>query len=152
MNKKKILPPTILNSDDYLECLLTIINYFRKKLLEKEVRFDDPNTLISDIRHLNVNIDESFLLLAAQKLTHLTNLLEVAEMNFFKPLNTITTAALFLASYTKGFKSIFQPNPLTGDIMEPTLTLACMDASVAISTVFKSFPSVILTSGTISPL
>lgn len=73
-------------------------------------------------------------------------------MNFFRPLDVVTTAALFLASYNKGFKSIFQPNPLTGDLLEPTLTLACMDASVAMSHVFKNFPSVILTSGTISPL
>lgn len=73
-------------------------------------------------------------------------------MNFFKPLDTITTGLLYLASYSKGFKCVFQPNTMTEEFMEPTLTLACTDASIAMSAVFKNFPSVILTSGTISPL
>ena len=152
VNKNKILPQTILNSDSYLTCLESMVMYFKKRLKEKDIKYEDTNNVISDIRHLNANIDETFLALAAQKLMHLTSTLEIAEPDFFRPLDVLTTAGQFLANYSKGFKVIFQPNPLDGDIMEPLLTLACMDASLAMGNVWKLFPSVILTSGTISPL
>lgn len=47
---------------------------------------------------------------------------------------------------------VFQPNPMDAVLGESLLTLACLDASVAMMPIWKCFPSVILTSGTISPL
>lgn len=130
----------------------SIINFFQKKLLEREVSFSDPNNIIADIRQKDLNIDESFLILSSEKLRNLTNSLEITETNFFKPLEVVTTMMLFLASYTKGFKCIFQPNTMTENMIEPTLILACTDAAIAMAPVFRNFPSVILTSGTISPV
>jgi len=41
---------------------------------------------------------------------------------------------------------------MDGDIADPLLTLSCLDASLPMQPIFRSFPSVILTSGTISPI
>ena len=41
---------------------------------------------------------------------------------------------------------------MDGNIADPLITLSCLDASLALKPVWKRFPSVILTSGTISPL
>ena len=49
-------------------------------------------------------------------------------------------------------KIVYQPNPMDGNIAEPLLTLACLDCSLSMQPVWKNFPSVILTSGTISPI
>ena len=47
---------------------------------------------------------------------------------------------------------ILEPNPTDGTISDPILNLACLDSSLAIQPVFEKFKSVILTSGTMSPL
>ena len=114
--------------------------------------FTDPSTFIADIRHKDINIDEDFMMLASEKLRNLTGMLEIPEMNFFRPLNVITTAMVLLAEHRKGFKCVFQPTAMTENLIEPILTLACTDASIAMGPIFRSFPSVILTSGTISPI
>jgi Rad3-related DNA helicase len=68
------------------------------------------------------------------------------------PLNKLTFFGELMSSYQKGFKIIFQPNPMDGGIADPLLTLACLDSSLAMAAVWKGFPCVVLTSGTISPL
>jgi DNA excision repair protein ERCC-2 len=54
--------------------------------------------------------------------------------------------------HKKGFKIVFQPHPMDGNIADPLITLSCLDASLPMQSIWKSFPSVILTSGTISPI
>lgn len=152
MDRNKIIPPSILNSDIFLDCLEIIIKYFTRKLQEKVVTFTDPKKMIADIIYSNVNISDEFLLLSSEKLRYLTNALEISEMNFFRPLEVISDALSRLASTTKGFKIVFEPNHVSENFIEPALTIACTDASIAMAPVFRNFPSVILTSGTISPL
>lgn len=57
-----------------------------------------------------------------------------------------------LATHSKGFKIVFQPSPIDGALNDPVLTFACLDSSLAIQPVFNDYASVILTSGTMSPL
>jgi DNA excision repair protein ERCC-2 len=54
--------------------------------------------------------------------------------------------------HSQGFKVVFQPHPMDGNIADPLLTLSCLDASLPMQPIFKRFPAVILTSGTISPI
>lgn len=57
-----------------------------------------------------------------------------------------------VATHSQGFKVVFQPHPMDGDIADPLITLSCLDASLPLKPIWARFPSVILTSGTISPL
>ena len=41
---------------------------------------------------------------------------------------------------------------MDGSIGDPLLTLTCLDCSLSMKPIWRSFPSVILTSGTISPI
>lgn len=126
--------------------------FLKGKLAEKNVAFYDPSYLITELRYQNLNIDEDFLVLSSEKLRNLMVCLEISEMSYFESLNRITVAMSYLATYSKGFRCIFQPNTLTENLIEPTLTLACTDASIAMKPIFSTFKSVILTSGTISPI
>lgn len=78
-------------------------------------------------------------------------MLEIAENENFQSLLTVTFLTELLC-YKRGFKVVYQPNPLELTIGDSLLTLACLDASVAMTPVWKCFPCVVLTSGTISPL
>ena len=57
-----------------------------------------------------------------------------------------------VATHSQGFKVVFQPHPMDGDIADPLITLSCLDASLPLQPIWRRFPCVILTSGTISPL
>jgi DNA excision repair protein ERCC-2 len=64
----------------------------------------------------------------------------------------ITFFCYLIYTYKIGFKIVFQPHPMDGNISEPVLTLSCLDCSLCMKPIWKAFPSVILTSGTISPI
>jgi DNA excision repair protein ERCC-2 len=58
-----------------------------------------------------------------------------------------------VATYEKGFLLIFEPYETEGaQVANPILHFTCLDAAIAIKPVFDRFSSVIITSGTISPL
>lgn len=67
-------------------------------------------------------------------------------------MKQITFFCELISIYSEGFKIVFQPHPMDGDIADPLLTLSCLDASLPLQVIWKRFPAVILTSGTISPI
>lgn len=61
--------------------------------------------------------------------------------------------ATLVATYEKGFLLILEPfESEAATVPNPVLHFTCLDASIAIKPVFDRFSSVIITSGTISPL
>lgn len=54
--------------------------------------------------------------------------------------------------FRDGFIVIVDPYPEVSGLYDPLLQLCCLDASLAMQPVLSRFKSVILTSGTISPL
>jgi len=90
--------------------------------------------------------------MTSERLGQLLNSLRIAESDVYKPLTTITRFASLMATYTKGFKIILQPNPNNGSLNDPVMTFLCMDSSLAMAPVFNSYKTVILTSGTMSPI
>ena len=68
-------------------------------------------------------------------------------------LSTIAKFGTFVAEYIKGFTIIIEPyDDSSPDFYDPWLTFACNDASIGFKEVVKKFKSVILTSGTMSPM
>ena len=51
-----------------------------------------------------------------------------------------------------GFSLIIEPYPDDSVKFDPLLTLSCLDSSIGIKPVFEKFHSVVLTSGTMSPI
>src|SRR6202012_6090268 len=65
----------------------------------------------------------------------------------------VATFATLVATYDKGFVLILEPYESEAAPMpNPILHFTCLDAAIAIKPVFDRFSSVIITSGTISPL
>ena len=68
-------------------------------------------------------------------------------------MRAVADFCTLLATYPTGFMVLIEPHaPKTPHIPEPLMQLACLDASLAMRPVFEKFSSVILTSGTLSPL
>lgn len=79
--------------------------------------------------------------------------LEITDTDEFSPIQAIANFATLVGTYGKGFAIIYEPydERLPG-IPDPVLQLACLDASLAIKPVLERFHSVVITSGTLSPL
>jgi len=60
--------------------------------------------------------------MTSERLGQLLNSLRIAESDVYKPLTTITRFASLMATYTKGFKIILQPNPNNGSLNDPVMT------------------------------
>ena len=80
------------------------------------------------------------------------NTLQVANLDEFTPITKVADFVTLLGTYSQGFTIIVDPYPEAQGIYDPTLILRCLDASIAIRPVLKRYQSVVLTSGTISPL
>ena len=79
--------------------------------------------------------------------------LELTNIEDYQPLQEVATFATLAATYDKGFLLILEPfESDTATVPNPVLHFTCLDAAIAIKPVFDRFSSVIITSGTISPL
>lgn len=74
-------------------------------------------------------------------------------MDEFSSLKLVADFAALIGTYEQGFSLIIEPyDKRVPTIPDPILQFSCMDASLAIKPVLDKFQSVIITSGTLSPL
>jgi DNA excision repair protein ERCC-2 len=90
------------------------------------------------------------------RLSSLLRTLQVSNLVEFNALTDVADFATLLSTYAEGvakFAIIMEPNgsSIPGAV-DPVIQLACLDASLAIAPLFKRFGSVIITSGTLSPM
>ena len=91
--------------------------------------------------------------LAAERLASLVCTLEISHSNDFSPLTVISHFATLVSTYTKGFTLIIEPSDdKTPNVINPVMHFRCLDSSIAIRPIFERFQSVVITSGTLSPL
>lgn len=86
-------------------------------------------------------------------MTSLIRTLELSNVEDYHSLQEVATFATLVATYEKGFLLILEPfESDTATVPNPIFHFTCLDASIAMKPVFERFSSVVITSGTISPL
>ena len=93
---------------------------------------------------------------AYTRLSSLLRTLQVPNLDDFNALTDVADFATLISTYSEGqpkFAIIMEPNgsSIPGSSY-PVIQLACLDSSLAIAPLFKRFGSVIITSGTLSPI
>jgi len=99
---------------------------------------------------MKTRIDAEHLRFCATRLSTLLYSLEVAAMEQFSPISAVADFATLVGTYDKGFILLWEP--AQDSSQQGTFEFACLDASIAMAPVLKKFRSVIITSGTLSPL
>lgn len=93
---------------------------------------------------------------AYSRLSSLLRTLQVPNLDDFNALTDVADFASLVATYSEGlpkFAIIMEPNGSSiPGASDPVIQLACLDSSLAIAPLFKRFGSVIITSGTLSPI
>ena len=87
---------------------------------------------------------------AYSRLSSLLRTLQVPNLDDYNALTDVADFASLVATYSEGlprFAIIMEPKA-----SDPVIQLACLDSSLAIAPLFKRFGSVIITSGTLSPI
>ena len=113
---------------------------------------ETPASFLQHLKDLTF-IERKPLRFCAERLTSLVRTLELTNVDEYQPLQEVAIFATLVATYEKGFLLILEPfESDTATVPNPILHFTCLDASIAIKPVFDRFWSVVITSGTISPL
>lgn len=152
---EETVPGNIRKAEHFVLFLRRLVQFLRyKKMSRDDSRLEQPIKFLYDLR-AELLVDVRPLRFCSDRLKSLLQTLEIAEVAEFTPLQLVADFATLLGTYshTKSFGIIFEPvDERLPNIPDPVLQLACLDASLAMKPVFEKFQSVILTSGTISPL
>ncbi|POW18753.1 hypothetical protein PSHT_05508 [Puccinia striiformis] len=94
-----------------------------------------------------------YLKVLRRKIDKSDSTLELTDLDQYNALQKVASFATLVATYEKGFLLILEPfETENATVPNPVFHLTCLDASLAIKPIFERFSSVIITSGTISPL
>lgn len=87
------------------------------------------------------------------RLQSLLKTLEITHTDDFLPIQLVADFGTLVGTYSQGFQIIIEPyDERMPNIPDPVIQLACLDASLAMKPIFQRFQSVVITSGTLSPL
>ncbi|ELU01094.1 hypothetical protein CAPTEDRAFT_167887 [Capitella teleta] len=149
---QEAVPGGIRNAEHFLVFMKRFLEYIKTRLRAQHVVQESPPVFLRDISN-KVCIDRKPLRFCSERLRSLLRTLELTNLQDFSPLTLMANFATMVSTYTKGFTLIMEPfDDRTPTISNPILHFSCMDASIAIKPVFDRFQSVIITSGTLSPL
>ncbi|KAM5448009.1 TFIIH/NER complex ATP-dependent 5'-3' DNA helicase subunit [Microsporum audouinii] len=149
---KESVPGNIRRAEHFVAFLKRFIEYLKTRMKVTHTISETPLSFLSHLKDLTF-IERKPLRFCAERLTSLVRTLELVNIEDYQPLQEVATFATLAATYEKGFLLILEPfESDTATVPNPILHFTCLDAAIAIKPVFDRFSSVIITSGTLSPL
>ncbi|XP_029863024.1 general transcription and DNA repair factor IIH helicase subunit XPD, partial [Aquila chrysaetos chrysaetos] len=149
---QEAVPGSIRTAEHFVGFLKRFVAYLRARVRGPRVVQESPPAFLKDL-YEKVCIERKPLRFCAERLRSLLRTLEIVDMADFSAITLVANFATLVSTYSKGFTIIIEPfDNRTPTISNPILHFSCMDASIAIKPVFERFQSVIITSGTLSPL
>ena len=149
---QEAVPGNIRRAEHFVAFLKRFVEYLKTRMKVLHVISETPPSFLQHLKDLTF-IEKKPLRFCAERLTSLVRTLELTNIEDYQPLQEVATFATLAATYDKGFLLILEPYESdTATVPNPILHFTCLDAAIAIKPVFDRFSSVIITSGTISPL
>ncbi|KAH0663986.1 hypothetical protein KY284_028917 [Solanum tuberosum] len=149
---KEAVPGNIRKAEHFLSVLRRFVQYLNGRLETDNVEKEGPVAFVASI-NTQVGIDQKMLKFCYDRLHSLMLTLEITDTDEFLHIQTVCDLATLVGTYSRGFSIIIEPyDERMPHIPDPVLQLTCHDASLAIKPVFERFQSVVITSGTLSPI
>lgn len=149
------VPGNIRKSEHFISFLRRLIQYLRdKKMCGREAKQEQTKRFLFDLTK-EIEVGVRTLKFCSDRLRSLLHTLRITDAAQFGPLQLVVDFATLLGTYgeTDSFAIVFEPvDDRLPNVPNPILQLACLDASLAMRPVFSRFHTVVLTSGTISPM
>ncbi|KAI8340451.1 hypothetical protein BC941DRAFT_220448 [Chlamydoabsidia padenii] len=149
---KEAVPGNIRRAEHFVAFLRRFIEYLKTRMRVMHVVAENPVSFLQHLKDVTF-IDRKPLRFCAERLTSLVRTLELTDLEHYSSLQRIAAFATLVATYDKGFLLILEPfESDMATIPNPVLHFTCLDAAIAIRPVFERFSTVVITSGTLSPL
>ncbi|CAG0898524.1 unnamed protein product [Cyprideis torosa] len=146
------VPGNIRNAEHFVAFVRRFVEYLKLRMRVQHVVQETPAGFLRDINS-KVYIQRKPLRFCSERLQSLIRTLNVTQLADFTPLGVVANFATLVSTYLKGFTLIIEPfEEKSPSVINPILHFYCMDASIAIKPVFERFQTVVITSGTLSPL
>ncbi|KAJ3341825.1 DNA-dependent ATPase of the nucleotide excision repair factor 4 complex [Gonapodya sp. JEL0774] len=146
------VPGSIRRAEHFVSFLKRFIEYLKTRVRVLHVVVEGPVSFLAHLKETTC-IEKKPLRFCAERLSSLIKTLELTELEEHNSLAKIASFATLVSTYTQGFQLILEPYENDSDKMpNPTLRFTCLDAKLAIKPVFDRFSSVVITSGTLSPM
>ena len=149
---EEAVPGNIRKAEHFIAFLRRFVEFLKTKLKPRHVTSETPLSFLLHCKDMTM-IESKPLRFAAERLGSLIRTLEIRGLEEYSSLQRVAHFASIVSTYLEGFLLIMEPfEGLNSTLYNPTLHLCCLDASIAIRPVLKRYKSVVITSGTLSPL
>mmetsp|Transcript_7086 Transcript_7086/g.11927 ORF Transcript_7086/g.11927 Transcript_7086/m.11927 type:complete len:984 (+) Transcript_7086:163-3114(+) len=149
---EEAVPGNIRKAEHFVAFLKKIVQYLKTLMTGNDVTNKTPLAFLHDLQEAT-GLERKPLRFTYTRLNSLLRTLEITQLDDFNALQDVANFATLVATYLDGFAVITEPlGSIVAGITEPLLQLSCLDASIAIKPVFERFQSVVITSGTLSPI
>lgn len=145
------LPGSIRSAEHFIGFMKRFIMYLKLRMNSTTVVQETPIMFIKDV-YQRVCINRKPLRFCTERLSSLLKTLEISEIIDFSSLVTVAQFATLVSTYVKGFMIIIEPFDEKSSTDSCVMHFSCLDASIAIKPILDYFNTVVITSGTLSPL
>lgn len=147
------IPGSIRKAEHFLTQLQAVVVFLKQYIIcpNNKARTDGPLMFTHKLEESSC-IAPKDMKAYSIRLRSLMNTLKIIDVDTFTAISKVCEVVSMAATYNRGFALIVDPFPETEGVFDPHIELSCLDASIAMGNVTKRFDSVILTSGTLSPL
>ncbi|CAF1477747.1 unnamed protein product, partial [Didymodactylos carnosus] len=146
------IPGNIRLAEHFLVFVKRFLEYMKTRLNVQHIVKESPPSFLKDLQ-VRVCIERKPLRFCSERLRSLLRTMEIRDIHQYQPLVLLCNFATIISTYTKGFTLIIEPfGDSKSTVYNPVLHFTCLDSSIAIKPIFQRFQSVIITSGTLSPL
>ncbi|KAI6150772.1 hypothetical protein BKA82DRAFT_12318 [Pisolithus tinctorius] len=149
---KEAIPGNIRKAEHFVAFLKRFVEYLKTRMRVLHVVAETPVSFLQHLKDITY-IERRPLRFCAERLQSLIRTLDLSRLDEHSALQKVASFATLVATYDKGFLLILEPFETdNATVPNPVFHLTCLDPSIAIKPVFERFSSVVITSGTISPL
>lgn len=154
------VPGNIRRAEHFIQFMKKVVEHLKNRLRSITgpnggVHSETPLAFLHRMTN-GTSLEAKPLRFAYSRLNSLLRTLQVSNMDDFNSLGDVADFSTLLATYSEGvakFAIIMEPNGSSiPGASDPCIQLSCLDSSLAIAPIFKRFSSVIITSGTLSPI
>ncbi|KAG1756779.1 uncharacterized protein EDB91DRAFT_1241826 [Suillus paluster] len=149
---KEAIPGNIRKAEHFVAFLKRFVEYLKTRMRVLHVVAETPLSFLQHLKDITY-IERRPLRFCAERLQSMIRTLELNRLDEHSALQKVASFATLVATYEKGFLLILEPFETdNATVPNPIFHFTCLDPSLAIKPVFEHFSSVVITSGTISPL
>lgn len=147
-----ITPGNIRKIDHFLSLLKRFCEFLKNHIQVDKPKNENPKLFVVNLEK-DTQINISPLTFLTERLNSLFNTLQITNYYDYLPIKVICEFGTIVSRYKEGFHIVIEPyDERTPSEHDPILQLICLDPSIVMKPIFEHYNTVILTSGTLSPL